>query len=91
MSLFKSKNSRERLLRNVQEVSFAVDEARLYLDTHPDDRKAQLYFDRYNDARRKAIQEFEQSYGPLLTDNIEASKTGWTWINNPFPWDEEVN
>ena len=91
MSLFKSKNSRERLLRNVQEVSFAVDEARLYLDTHPDDRKAQLYFDRYNDARRKAIQEFEQSYGPLLTDNIEASKTGWTWINNPFPWDEEVD
>lgn len=91
MSLFKSKNSRERLLRNVQEISFAVDEARLYLDTHPDDRKAQLYFDRYNDARRKAIQEFEQSYGPLLTDNIEASKTGWTWINNPFPWDEEVN
>lgn len=91
MSLFKSKNSRERLLRNVQEVSFAVDEAKLYLDTHPDDRRAQLYFDRYNDARQKAIQEFEQSYGPLLTDNIEAAKTGWTWINDPFPWDEGVN
>lgn len=91
MSLRKSKFTRERLLRNVQETSFAVDEARLYLDTHPNDKKAQQYFDKYNDMRRKAIQEFEQYYGPLLTDNIEATKTGWTWIDPPFPWDEGEN
>ena len=91
MSLKKSRTPRERLLRNIQETSFAVDEARLYLDTHPSDKKAQQYFDKYNDMRRKAIQEFEQYYGPMLTDNIEATKTGWTWIDPPFPWDEGEN
>ena len=44
--------SRERLMRNVQEESFAVDEARLYLDTHPNDKKPQMFFDRHNQARK---------------------------------------
>lgn len=90
MSLMRKTNSRDRLLRNVQAASFAVDEARLYLDTHPNDKKAQIYFDKYNEARKKAMQEFEEQYGPLLTDDIEATKSGWTWINDPFPWDEGV-
>lgn len=88
MSLFSQKNSRERLLRNVHEASFAVDEARLYLDTHPTSEKAKRFFDISNDKRRKAFQEFEQYYGALLTDDIDAEKDGWTWTENPFPWDE---
>ena len=90
MSLMKKTSSRDRLLKNVQAASFAVDEARLYLDTHPNDKKAQIYFDKYNEARKKAMQEFEEQYGPLLTDDIEATKSGWTWIDDPFPWDEGV-
>ena len=88
MSLMKHRSTnRERLLRSVMEESFAVDEARLYLDTHPDDKKAQMFFDRHNNARRKAMDEYEQQCGPLLTDNLEACKQGWTWIDPPFPWD----
>ena len=90
MNFLKMNNTRERLLRNVQEASFAVDEARLYLDTHPNDENAKRYFDKYNDARHKAMQAYEQSYGALLTDNIDAVKDGWTWVNDPFPWDEGV-
>ena len=88
MSLFSQKNTRDKLLRNVHEASFAVDEARLYLDTHPEDEKAKRFFDISNDKRRKALQEFEQCHGALLSDNIDATKDGWTWIDNPFPWDE---
>ena len=84
--MFKQKHSRERLLRNVQEASFAVDEARLYLDTHPEDERAKVYFDKNNERRRRAMQEFEQQYGALLTDDIDAVKDGWTWIDDPFPW-----
>ena len=87
MSMMRNRGSRERLLKSVMEESFAVDEARLYLDTHPEDKKAQQFFDRHNEARRRAMQEYEQQYGPLLSDNVEASKTGWTWIDPPFPWD----
>lgn len=90
MNILKQNNTRERLLRNVQEASFCVDEARLYLDTHPDDENAKRYFDKYNDMRHKAMQSFEQYYGALLTDDIDAVRGGWTWVNEPFPWDEEV-
>lgn len=83
--------SREKLMRNVQEESFAVDEARLYLDTHPTDKKAQMFFDRHNQARKKAMELYEQQYGALLTDNLQAEKDGWTWINPPFPWDGGEN
>ena len=89
MNTLKPKNTRERLMRNVQEASFVVDEARLYLDTHPNCEKAKRYFDKYNDLRQKALQEFEEQYGALLSDNIDATKNGWTWINMPMPWDEE--
>lgn len=91
MNMIKNRNSRMRLLRNVDEASFEADEARLYLDTHPESTEAKAYFDRANDARKKAMQEFEQYYGGLLTDNIEAQTDGWTWISQPFPWDEEDN
>ena len=88
MSLFNNKNSRARALLNVQQESFAVNEATLYLDTHPTDEKAKLYFERHLAARLKAIDEFERNYGPLLIDNISASKCGWQWIDSPMPWDE---
>ena len=40
--MFSKKDSHEKLLRNVHEASFAVDEARLYLDTHPYDEKENI-------------------------------------------------
>lgn len=86
-----AKNSqREKALKQVARVSFMVDEARLYLDMHPQDVGAQKTFDKYNRMRKNAIAEFEKSYGPLLTDNINAEKDGWGWIDMPFPWDEGV-
>ena len=37
-------HSREHLLNTINEVSFAVDDMKLYLDTHPEDEKALLFF-----------------------------------------------
>jgi len=83
-------NSRERALKRVQEYSFAVDEARLYLDMHPDDEQAKRYFDKYNSLRKSAMLEYERQYGPLLTDNINAVKDGWKWTQGPMPWEMGV-
>ncbi len=88
MSLIREKSTRSELLRNVQATSFAVDEAKLYLDTHPYDKKAQAYFDKYNNARQRAVQAFEELYGPLLVDDIDAVRNGWQWIDPPMPWEE---
>lgn len=78
---------RARMLRNVMEEGFAVDEARLYLDTHPTSKRAMQYFDKHNEARRRAVAAYEEAYGPLTTNELEATKSGWAWIDPPFPWD----
>ena len=48
MRMRSKETNRARLLRTVMEEGFAVDEARLYLDTHPESKKAQSFFDRHN-------------------------------------------
>ena len=90
MRMRSKENSRARLMRTVMEEGFAV-ELGLYLDTHPESKKAQAFFDRHNEARRKAVAAYEELYGPLTTDNLEATKSGWTWIDPPFPWEGDEN
>ncbi len=82
--------SKERSMKRVQQYSFAVDEARLYLDMHPEDEAAKRFYDKYNAMRQSAISDHEKLYGPLLTDNISASKDGWKWTQEPFPWEMGV-
>ena len=77
------------LMMQISEVSFAMDELRLFLDTHPDCTEALRYFDELQRIRRNAIDEFELQYGPLMmygnTDN-----SCWKWACGPWPWQNYV-
>ncbi len=77
-------------MKKVQSASFAVDEARLYLDMHPNDAKALKYFDAKSALRHKAILEYEKQYGPISTEHLNASVDGWTWIQGCQPWEMGV-
>ena len=46
--------SRQQMLKWVDMLSFAVQEANLYLDTHPSDQAALAYFQEYNQLRCQA-------------------------------------
>lgn len=80
--------SRKALLCFINEVSFAVYEALLYLDTHPTDQEAMQFFREHNQLRNRALREFNRLYGPLTieTANDEESKC-WEWMNQPWPWE----
>ena len=79
---------REMLLKKINEVSFAVDDILLFLDTHPDCQEA-LDFYRQNVAIRKgALSEYARLYGPLTIDTADDScSRSWEWIQQPFPWE----
>ena len=79
---------REMLLKKINEVSFAVDDILLFLDTHPDCQEA-LDFYRQNVAiRKEALSEYARLYGPLTIDTADDSCTrSWEWIQQPFPWE----
>ena len=82
-------NNREALLWQVQMASFAVDEARLYLDTHPCDATALAQYGQMRDMRLNAVNAYNAQYGPLTTDAATANNR-WAWVDNPWPWEVEV-
>ena len=67
---------------------FRGNELVLYLDTHPDDRRAMEYFNHYNRIKMQMEREFSQKYFPLNTGLADCSKE-WRWGMAPLPWEGE--
>ena len=81
--------NRRQLLNHINQVSFAVDDVKLYLDTHPCDTEALEYFLQMSRKRNEALKEYAAAYGPLTIDTAEDScAERWNWINEPWPWQE---
>ena len=57
-----SKPCRKDLLMQIGHASFAVDDVKLFLDTHPCDQNALAYFQEYSRMRNEALKE----YGEIL-------------------------
>ena len=78
------KYSREQLMDTINEVSFAVDDIKLYLDTHPDDKKALEFFKEKVMIRNEALKEYAAQYGPLTIDTAEDTcSRQWDWVMQP--------
>jgi spore coat protein JB len=76
-------------MKHLQAVSFALDDIRLFLDTHPFETEAISYYENYKQQRNKIMEEYEQNYGPVLSYNVNEANT-WTWVESPWPWEGEV-
>ncbi len=63
--------NRQQLFQWINEVSFAVTEISLYLDTHPDDADALDFFHHYNEERKKALELYSANYAPLTLDLMQ--------------------
>lgn len=84
-----NKPCRNELLQWINVVSFAVNDAQLFLDTHPDCEEALAYFYEYSRLRNEALEEYAKYYGPLTVDTTQESCADrWSWINEPWPWQE---
>lgn len=75
----------DKLLQDVYESGFALDEATLYLDTHPKCPKAMQYFQNARRMNQQAIRAYEEANGPLFVSNQEEKQ--WKWIQGPWPWE----
>ena len=78
-------NKREKLLRQLSSVQFALWELHLYLDTHPSDLEAVSLYEQYEKKLHALVNEYESSYGPLTPCTGE----GAAWLTDPWPWDTE--
>ncbi len=80
--------SRKELLDFINVVSFAVDDAKLFLDTHPCSKDALEYFEEFKKQRVQALREYARCYSPLTLDTAASDVDRWKWIDEPWPWQE---
>lgn len=76
-----SRNEREAFLLKIHEVSFALDDLVLFLDTHPDDQEAAALRKQLIEERKCLLKEYDQHYYSLTKD------CEGLWTEGPMPWE----
>lgn len=80
--------SQAELFSMINQVSFAVNDMTLYLDTHPDDDDAMAYFCENIALRKELLKEYAARFGPLTLDSdSENCRQCWDWVMQPWPWE----
>ena len=72
-------------LLELMALDFAIDELGLYLTTHSDDKEALELYWSYIRLGQEGQQRYREKCGPLLQTDITPG--GYTWLNDPWPWD----
>lgn len=90
---FQSNRERTSLWEQITQVSFLLDDLRLFLDTHPTDREAQTMYCNYAKQRSDLIDTYTETYGPLdaYCADCRTDNQDWNWTNAPMPWESEAN
>ena len=79
-------SSRERLMKQIQAYCFATYDALLYLDAYPNSKEALSFYNKYKKLEQRAVQEYEQKYGPIT---MPSDTSSWEWTKGPWPWQNE--
>lgn len=77
------------LMKKIYETGFALDDIVLFLDTHPNDPDAMNYYRCVAKMNQDAVSAYEIQFGPLMNNSVKEG-SGWTWLENPWPWEGEV-
>ncbi|MBR0141574.1 MAG: spore coat protein CotJB [Ruminococcus sp.] len=77
-------NEKNQLLSAIKKYDFALKELNLYLDTHPNCRRALSLFNQYKAKRENAMNEYISKYGAIT---VLQNNERWSWTDDPFPWE----
>lgn len=82
--------NRRKLFQEINEVSFAVNDILLYLDTHPCDMEAFEFYKKNASRREELLHQYAREFGPLTIDTaVDSCGDTWKWSQQPFPWEQE--
>lgn len=84
-------DSRNELMRKIQELCFACLDMNLYLDNNPCDKNAITTFNSLCNQFLEARCLYENKYGPLTNFGFSPSKYPFRWVESPWPWEREFN
>ena len=72
---------RERLMKEISALSFALDDTVLYLDTHPESAEAMELRKTLIEQRKGFLKEFDEKFYALTKDCMGC------WGEGPMPWE----
>lgn len=91
---------RNTLLKEINEISFALDDLTLYLDTHPADSQALDEFSLKQAKRKELLETFAKHFEPLTRNCVRPDTNNqtqflttypaqkhFTWTDGPLPWE----
>ena len=82
------KMNRAEMLKKIKCLKFAVVELALYLDTHPDDKRALCLHNKYTKELKDLEDKYQKVYGPL---SIYYPCNKWRWLEEPWPWEGGID
>ncbi len=78
--------TRKKLLKEIMQYDFALNELNLFLNTHPDHCEALDMFNEIQENAEKLKKEYSKLFGPLTPSTRNDSKK-WEWSKGPWPWE----
>ena len=81
------KNEQEKMLYELDSISFAAHELNLYLDMHPEDQSMVTLFNDYRRKLEELTKNYEDKFGPLMVNSEEMENKTFSWTNSPWPWE----
>lgn len=85
-----TQQEREKLLSRLSEVSFALNDLTLYLDTHPTCKFGLSLFHSLMDERLSLLANYAKDYNPLTQASMltgECDPETYGWADGPAPWE----
>ena len=80
--------NRDNRLQRLRELEFALLETNLYLDTHPNSRKALDYYKKVKAARDIMYEDYVKNNGPMFAADVR--QDNWAWVDMPWPWQNDM-
>ena len=89
-------NTQETMLLQIQQVGFVLDDLRLYLDTHPEDRDGITLLKAMLKRKKTLMREFAIHFYPLTPDCMadtyenNPEEMSYCWPDGKIPWERSV-
>lgn len=80
---------KDTMRNQLQMLDFALQEAMLFLNSHPDDKQAMAYYQSIQKQRNEVAAQYEACFGPLTSRSNQGNT--WEYIQGPWPWEGEEN
>lgn len=80
-------DEKEKMLKEVMALNFAITDIGLYLNTHPTDQNALRLHNEYTQNYQVVSDKYQEMYGPLTLNYAYDHCNTWRWVDDPWPWE----